>query len=135
MAGDSVLDLMTTPRADVRPSSTAEISEAERSTAAEGSAGPGLSDAIKALADPMRWDIVNRLARVDELPCAMLWQTLPISKPTISHHIKVLSEAGLLKVRKDGRQFFYSLRRDVAAGVVRDIQAALTAPSTAARPY
>jgi DNA-binding transcriptional ArsR family regulator len=132
------VDLMTTPRADVRPSSTAEISGAERSAAPDGGRGPDLSDAIKALADPMRWDIVTRLARVDELPCASLWQTLPISKATISHHIKVLSEAGLLRVRKDGRQFFYSLRRDVAAGVVRDVQSALAGPSTPARsvrPY
>lgn len=89
---------------------------------------PDLSEALKALADPMRWDIVTRLARVPELPCAQLWQTLPISKPTISHHLKVLTDAGLLTVRKDGRQFYYSLRRDVVATVVRDVQSALTAP-------
>jgi DNA-binding transcriptional ArsR family regulator len=119
---------MTPPGPDVRNAREVRQLDEERPPVRSPRRQPDLSEALKALADPMRWDIVTRLARVTELPCAQLWQTLPISKPTISHHIKVLSDAGLLTVRKDGRQFYYSLRRDVVATVVREVQVALTAP-------
>jgi DNA-binding transcriptional ArsR family regulator len=76
------------------------------------------AEVFKALGDPMRWSIIVQIAAVDELPCADLEQTLPVSKPTISYHTKVLQQAGLLTVRKEGRNYFYALRRDV----LREIQ-------------
>lgn len=71
------------------------------------------TEIFKALADPIRWSIVNQMASVDELACLTLEQTLPVSKPTISYHTKILYHAGLISVRKEGRNYFYSLRRDV----------------------
>jgi DNA-binding transcriptional ArsR family regulator len=71
------------------------------------------AEVFKALGDPIRWSIVAQIAAVDELPCAELEQTLPVSKPTISYHTKILQHAGLLSVRKEGRNYFYALRRDV----------------------
>ena len=70
-------------------------------------------EVFRAIGDPVRWSITAQLAAVDELPCADLEQTLPVSKPTISYHAKILQQAGLLSVRKEGRNYFYALRRDV----------------------
>jgi DNA-binding transcriptional ArsR family regulator len=70
-------------------------------------------EVFRAIGDPVRWSILVQLAAVDELPCADLEKTLPVSKPTISYHAKILQQAGLLAVRKEGRNYFYALRRDV----------------------
>ncbi|HEX3963100.1 MAG TPA: metalloregulator ArsR/SmtB family transcription factor [Trebonia sp.] len=75
------------------------------------------TEAFKALGDPVRWSIVAQIAAVDELPCADLERTLPVSKPTISYHTKILQQAGLLSVRKEGRNYFYALRRDVLRAI------------------
>lgn len=88
-----------------------------------------ITDVLKALGDPIRWDIVQQLAEVVELPCSALEDTLPISKPTISYHTKILTQAGLIGVRKQGRNSFYTLRRDVLTGVVEGIGALDLQPS------
>jgi DNA-binding transcriptional ArsR family regulator len=77
-----------------------------------------LTEVFKALADPVRWTMVVEMARVDEFPAADLNRIVPVSKPTISYHVKVLYHAGLLEVRKEGRNFFYRLRRDVVREVI-----------------
>src|SRR6202044_1058751 len=88
------------------------------------------AEVFKALGDPVRWSIIAQIAAVDELPCADLEQTLPVSKPTISYHTKILQQAGLLTVRKEGRNYFYALRRDV----LREIQDELWRLAPAPRP-
>ena len=70
------------------------------------------TEIFKALSDPIRWNIVLQMASVDELACVTLEDSLPVSKPTISYHIKTLYQAGLINVRKSGRNYFYSLRRE-----------------------
>lgn len=77
---------------------------------------------FKALSDPIRWDIIVQMASVDELACVTLEDTLPVSKPTISYHTKILYQAGLISVRKSGRNYFYSLRRDVLDQVLDDLR-------------
>jgi DNA-binding transcriptional ArsR family regulator len=79
------------------------------------------TEIFKALADPVRWDIIMQMASVDELACMTLETTLPVSKPTISYHTKILYHAGLIKVRKSGRNYYYSLRRDVLRSLLFDL--------------
>jgi DNA-binding transcriptional ArsR family regulator len=79
------------------------------------------TEIFKALADPVRWDIVMQMASVDELACMTLEDTLPVSKPTISYHTKILYHAGLITVRKSGRNYYYSLRRDVLRNLLFDL--------------
>jgi DNA-binding transcriptional ArsR family regulator len=86
------------------------------------------TEVFKALGDPIRWSIVEQMATVDELACSRLEDTLPISKPTISYHMKILVQAGLVAVRKEGRNFHYTLRRDVLRGLVDDIWTLAPAP-------
>jgi DNA-binding transcriptional ArsR family regulator len=68
-----------------------------------------LAGVLYALGDPVRLEIVKRLATVEELPCCAL--EVPIAKSTLSHHFKVLREAGVLHCRKEGTQHMNSLRR------------------------
>jgi DNA-binding transcriptional ArsR family regulator len=72
-----------------------------------------LPEVFKALSDPMRWTIVVEMSGVEELACTTIEGMLPVSKPTISYHIKILYHAELISVRKDGRNYHYTLRRDV----------------------
>ena len=68
-----------------------------------------LSASFKALADPTRLAIVNRLASRDEA-CVCEFSSLGLSQPTISHHLKVLREAGLIEVsNRRGTFLFYRL--------------------------
>jgi DNA-binding transcriptional ArsR family regulator len=79
------------------------------------------TEIFKALSDPVRWSIIMQMAAVDELACLTLEDTLTVSKPTISYHTKILYHAGLISVRKSGRNYYYSLRRDVLAKLLDDL--------------
>ncbi|MCU0523413.1 MAG: metalloregulator ArsR/SmtB family transcription factor [Elainella sp. Prado103] len=68
-----------------------------------------LAGILYALGDPVRLEIVQRLAEQGELPCAALDCDVPRS--TMSHHLRVLRESGVLYCRKEGTQHFNSLRR------------------------
>jgi len=68
-----------------------------------------LSARFKALADPTRLAIVNRLASKGDT-CVCELDSLGLSQPTISHHLKVLREAGLIEVaHRRGTFAFYRL--------------------------
>jgi ArsR family transcriptional regulator, arsenate/arsenite/antimonite-responsive transcriptional repressor len=68
-----------------------------------------LSSRFKALSDPTRLAIVNRLAGRGE-SCVCEFVTLGLSQPTISHHLRVLREAGLVEVaRRRGTWRYYRL--------------------------
>jgi DNA-binding transcriptional ArsR family regulator len=88
---------------------------------------------FKALSDPIRWNIIVQMASVDELACVTLEDTLPVSKPTISYHTKTLYQAGLINVRKSGRNYFYSLRREVLRKVLDDLRELAPTPGSAGR--
>jgi ArsR family transcriptional regulator len=63
---------------------------------------------FKALADPTRIAIVNRLAGAGEV-CVCAFEDLGLSQPTISHHLRILREAGLVDVTRRGTWAFYRL--------------------------
>lgn len=63
-----------------------------------------------ALADPVRLAIIRTLAEVGEQPWSQF--DLPIAPSTLSHHLKVLRHAGLIRSRTEGTRCFVSLRRD-----------------------
>ncbi len=81
-------------------------------------ATPSLSDdeaqatatLFRALSDPARVKIVNLLARSDEPVCVCEFvPAVELSQPTVSHHLKKLTEAGLLEREERGKWAFYSL--------------------------
>ena len=68
-----------------------------------------LAARFKALAEPARVSILNRLA-VDEECCVCEFDNLGLSQPTVSHHLKILREAGLIEVaRRNGTWTYYRL--------------------------
>jgi ArsR family transcriptional regulator len=67
----------------------------------------------KALADPRRMALLEVIAGEQECPCQRLRQEFPVSKATISHHIKELVRAGLVEAHRDGQFLHCELRRDV----------------------
>src|SRR3954467_14294847 len=76
----------------------------------DGRVAQTLAARFKALADPSRVAIVNRLAGAEEVCVCDLIGALAVAQPTVSHHLKVLREAGLIEVaRKRGTWVFYRL--------------------------
>jgi ArsR family transcriptional regulator len=71
---------------------------------------------FKALADPARVRIVNLLARSDAPVCAcVLTPALGLSQPTVSHHLKKLTEAGLIEREQRGKWAYFSLDAEALA--------------------
>jgi ArsR family transcriptional regulator len=79
----------------------------------------------KALADPRRREILHWAALTDDsagLACATLVERLPLSQPTISHHIKELHNADLISVRSEGQYSYLTLRRDTLCAFLCHLQ-------------
>lgn len=78
---------------------------------------------FKALADPARVKIVNRLARSDEPVCVCEFMpVLGLSQATVSHHLSKLVRVGLLEREQRGKWAYFSLNPEIAeqlAAVVR----------------
>lgn len=70
-----------------------------------------LSEVLHALSDPVRLEIVQTLADRDREVSSGKLQ-VPVSKSTLTHHLKVLREAGLTRTRTEGVHRFVSLRRE-----------------------
>src|ERR687886_2959895 len=68
-----------------------------------------LAARFKALADPTRVAIVNRLAAAEEVCVCDLNSAFALSQPTISHHLKILREAGLVESSRRGTWAYYRL--------------------------
>jgi DNA-binding transcriptional ArsR family regulator len=70
-----------------------------------------LGEVLHALSDPIRLQIVHALDQADgEVACGQF--PLPVGKSTVSHHFKVLREAGVVQGRTEGTRRFHTLRRD-----------------------
>lgn len=68
------------------------------------------------LAEPRRRDILD-LLRTGERAVGDLVEQLPLSQPTVSKHLKVLREAGLVEVRQDAQRRWYRLRPEPLAEI------------------
>lgn len=66
-----------------------------------------------ALGDPTRLEMLRLIDKAGELPCTVLVTTLGVAKSTVSYHVKVLAYAKLITVRKEGRNYFYTPKRDI----------------------
>jgi ArsR family transcriptional regulator len=64
---------------------------------------------LKALADPRRFRMVREIATRNELTCGEIGERFSLSQPTISHHLRILSEAGLLKARRVAQHHYISV--------------------------
>jgi ArsR family transcriptional regulator, arsenate/arsenite/antimonite-responsive transcriptional repressor len=79
----------------------------------------------KALADSTRFRMLQAIAAVEEISCGVLANRFPITQATCSQHLKILADAGLIAMRREG-QFHYShLVRDTLEAYHRALDAAL----------
>ncbi|WP_420450256.1 ArsR/SmtB family transcription factor [Ilumatobacter sp.] len=78
---------------------------------------------VSALADPVRLRILSILAGSDdgEVCACDFVEPLGRSQPTVSHHLRVLAEAGFVEGDKRGRWVWYRLRDDSVADLARDL--------------
>lgn len=67
---------------------------------------------LSALADPVRLSIVRQLATADDVCACDFTECCDVSQPTISHHLKVLREAGVVVSERQGTNIVYSLSPD-----------------------
>ncbi len=72
-------------------------------------------DFAKAMADETRQRIMTLLCCRWLCVGDIVGEMQGISQPTVSHHLAVLRDAGLVHVRRDGKQVFYSLNQDEVA--------------------
>ncbi|HEY7693725.1 MAG TPA: metalloregulator ArsR/SmtB family transcription factor [Gaiellaceae bacterium] len=71
------------------------------------------SELFRALGDPARVRIVNLIATAGEAVCACEFnESLGLSQPTVSHHLKRLTDVGLLAREQRGKWAYFSLRRE-----------------------
>ena len=81
-----------------------------------------LATRFRALGDPTRVAIVNRLAQAEETCVCDLTAAFALSQPTISHHLKVLRDAGLVESSRRGTWAYYR----VVPGALGALAGALT---------
>jgi len=76
---------------------------------------------LAALGDATRLKMVQLLAGHDSLCVCELQQAFALGQPTISHHLRILREAGLVDVTRRGTWAYYALRRGALKHLARDL--------------
>jgi DNA-binding transcriptional ArsR family regulator len=76
---------------------------------------------FNALGDKYRQDIVMLLAQGERLNVNQIAERMPLSRPAISHHLKVLLQANLITLERVSRENFYSLTLDSALADLRKL--------------
>jgi ArsR family transcriptional regulator len=77
--------------------------------------------AFKALADPTRLRVMKAIATAGELCECNIVPAFDLSQPTISYHLKVLREAGLIESERRGQWVYHRLRQRALLGLVRHL--------------
>jgi ArsR family transcriptional regulator len=77
------------------------------------------SPVFDALGDRFRQDIIMLLAQNERLNVKQIAERIALSRPAISHHLKVLRQAGLIGLERVSRENFYSLTLDSALANIR----------------
>ncbi len=83
------------------------------------------ADRLKALGHPVRLAIVRALAERSRCCCSDVCSGLPLAQSTVSQHLKVLKEAGLVSFRRDGVRSSYVLNPAAFAALHSDLAAIL----------
>jgi ArsR family transcriptional regulator, arsenate/arsenite/antimonite-responsive transcriptional repressor len=92
-------------------------------------------EALRALAHPVRWGILLRLATEPGICACDFTEFFDVSQPTISAHLKVLREAGLVTTRRNGTTICYSIapgRLESLSRALADMAATAAVPSPVA---
>lgn len=82
-----------------------------------------MAEALKALGHPVRLKIVQELKSLDSCCCAEMCECFSQSQSTISQHLSVLKDAGIVNTERDGNKSCFTLNHDV----LKEIQTAMGA--------
>ncbi|WP_289142379.1 metalloregulator ArsR/SmtB family transcription factor [uncultured Brevibacillus sp.] len=80
-----------------------------------------LSPYFQGLGDPIRQQIVALLIDKESMNVTQIAEHIPMSRPTVSHHLKILKQAGLLQVQKKGTEMYYRLEITEAIGLFKQL--------------
>ncbi|HKS40637.1 MAG TPA: metalloregulator ArsR/SmtB family transcription factor, partial [Blastocatellia bacterium] len=84
----------------------------------------------KALADPRRFEILEVIASAgDDICCGTVVECFPVAQATVSHHLKELTEAGLIETRSEGQFKYLRARPDVLTEYVNELQRRISQPA------
>lgn len=83
----------------------------------------------KALADPQRFAILQRIAKQNDCPCMALVDECSITQATISHHLKELAGADLIIARREGKCGYFTLRTETLAAYQAELSRRLLSGS------
>ena len=111
--------LTVTEQAGCAPLATAALSEEQ---------AIGLAPMFKALGDPVRLRLMSMIASTAEACVCDLIDGFSLSGPTISHHLRVLREAGLVDCERRGTWVYYSARPDTMRQLSGLLDVAATRP-------
>ncbi|OLD54722.1 hypothetical protein AUI46_07555 [archaeon 13_1_40CM_2_52_13] len=88
----------------------------------------------KALADPQRCAILQKLAMTGKLNCSDVGAFFDVSQPTVSHHLKELATAHVVEKEKQGQFCFYHVNNEVLSAYVSELQRRLGLNAILAAP-
>lgn len=87
---------------------------------------PHLAARLKALAHPARLKVLEKLAAREGCACGEIVAGLPLAQSTVSQHIKILIEAGLVRSGAEGQRPCYCIDADALAALRHDMDALLS---------
>ncbi|WP_165422931.1 ArsR/SmtB family transcription factor [Ktedonosporobacter rubrisoli] len=82
---------------------------------------PKMTRLLTALGEPARLEIIDQLAKQEQMNVGDLASKFSLSRPTISHHLKILKEAGVVQAEKSGQETYYRVNRDMLILGLQDI--------------
>jgi ArsR family transcriptional regulator, arsenate/arsenite/antimonite-responsive transcriptional repressor len=82
-------------------------------------------EAVLAVVEPTRLRIITLLAERERLCVGDIASRFTISRPAISHHLKVLKSSGLVRTEKVGQEVFYSVCRSCIVDTLRAVADAI----------
>ena len=82
----------------------------------------------KALADPTRFSILERIAGEPDVACQRLKAQFAVTAATMSHHLKELTAADLVEMRRDGKCMFLRLRPATFAAYQKELARRIAGP-------
>lgn len=95
-----------------------------------------LAERLRALGHPVRLTVLDTLSAQDRCVCGEIVRALPLAQSTVSQHLKVLLDAGLIRGRTEGQRSSYCLDRDALTALKAEIDslfAALLTPVAGCR--
>ena len=87
----------------------------------------------KAIADQRRFQILEQIAANGDVPCQQLVASFPVTQPTMSHHLRELSSAGLIEPRREGQCVHYRFLSEVMSEYLAALEHRLANPAAPQR--